>query len=229
MIRVSMFKQISFVSSILVLVGSLLYVSGIGAIPDITSLVHDPVNDSEKVFSTYQTNSTGFLGYGWGGVLVTLSTSIFFFCLGARTKTKVGWFEVSKFLGIVGALLCLLGFVNVALASKYYLLPGSMVFEKSALPFYVTSVYAAIQSQQAIWMLGSFISYSLAVGLISVGNIIKKRDQFFRNLLGLVVAACGVFWIGPFISFQFPFFVVLLNVFLFCAWCIWYSLDEENY
>lgn len=229
MIRFSPFRQISFVSAILVLVGSVLYVSGIGSIPDINKLMRDPVNDSERIFSALRSSSSGFLAYGWGGVLVTLATSIFFFCLGSRSRIKTGWFEVSKFLGITGAVLCLLGFVNVALASMYYLLPHAVTFEKSALPFYVTSVYASIQSQQAVWMLGSFISYSLAVGLISVGNIITKNKQVFRNVLGLAVASSGVFWVGPFVSIQFPVFLVILNVFLFCGWCLWYSLDEENY
>ena len=229
MIKISALKQISVFSAILVLVGSILYVSGIGSIPDIGKLMHDPVNDSEKIFSVLRESSSNLLAYGWGGVLVTLATSVFFFCLGARTESKMSWFEVSKFLGIVGAILCLLGFVNVALASMYYLLPGVDSFEKSALPFYVTAVYASIQSQQAIWMLGSFISYSLAVGIISVGNLLNNKEHVARNWLGIMVAICGVFWIGPFISYQFPPALVIANVFLCCGWCIWYSLDEDNF
>jgi hypothetical protein len=211
-------SKISFFSAITAAFGSLVFIIGISQEPDLNTLFSNPLLNYGSIVDTFRKVKIPMLLYGWGGVVASISSIVFFIFLDKKNRSSI--FILHRTIGIIGSLLCLIGFLNVGLSSIYYVFTYVKYLDKEVLPIFLTGYFAAIQTQQAMWVFGSFLGFCLCPLLISIYALMKSRSNIPNSIFGFLCFIFGLYWLGHFVYIEIPIIFAVLNVISFSLWSI---------
>lgn len=211
-------SKISFFSSLFVAFGSLVFIIGISQEPDLGKLFSNPIINSGVIVDTFIKVKMPMLMYGWGGVVASISSILFFVFLDKNNRSDI--FRLHKSIGVIGSFLCLIGFLNVGLSSIYYIFEYAKNLDKKVLPIFLTGYFASIQTQQAMWVFGSFLGFCISPLLISIYALMKSRKNKSNSIIGIFTFLFGLYWLGHFVFIEIPIYFAVLNVVSFSLWSI---------
>jgi len=178
-----------------------------------------------ELFQAWQDDRFGWLLYGWGGVFGALLSIPYFQTFHYVLKDKAPASSVAAAAAIIGCVLTAFGYF-AALVMIYAWVPEALQASPETLPMIEITTQYASELFEVPWWVGSFMAYSLGVGLFAYFAWRSDTGPKWLNAVGILGALSGIIWLRYFFRVLYSGELIgsLINILAVTIWAIGLSV-----
>ncbi|MBT3187759.1 MAG: hypothetical protein HN736_09165 [Anaerolineae bacterium] len=210
----SMYK-VGLTTAILSAFGWIAFILGSTGGPDYSTL------SGLELFQAWNENRFGRLLYGWGGVFGALLSIPYFLSFHYALKETGSVRSVTTVAAVIGSVLAAFGFFK-PLTMVYAWVPAALEASPDALPMIEIAANYASGLFEVPWWIGSFLAYSLGVGLFAYYAFRTDTGPKWLNIVGILGGITGIIWLRYFfpVLYNWEFIGSILNILMIFIWSI---------